>query len=564
MDLFPAPELVFKRFAELAIDRPRKRKLFLSLLNLLGINAYAEKTRRKMIALAERGINPFDVDTVPTIFSGIYPEFSASILFEKTNDPIAQRATKLVLAALEFRQSLLSDSLGKETSGETISDNDRNHNFFGRVANVRKIGLKWNKDVKHCKNGAHIVVAVDGAFYKLNVIDGNGAVVAAGNILHDVTSIIHAARSEPPTKPYGVITANLTGPSAEIFYADKLDESIRTIDEAIFLIAIDNGEAPADENEAGQHLHIRNHRNRDYRKSIQLVVMKNGFSGITVNFFSGIEGMLAVKFASFIHSYAKNIPEIVATKNHDSVSTLEFETIDFSKLPLAELKGKIAKYSCNFPLIKTIDALGKDGIKQLKVSPDAFFHAAAHLAYYDRFKKIPSMHNLIDMRGIKFGSISRYLSTTDELAQFLENQTKPALLAAFDAHKRKIDVIRSGDNPMHYAYYYLFATVTAKSALGVAIFRLFVPDLFTKHVSPDIWGSNIPALPGIYCVGRFGVFFKAARKNCLAGHYLLFPDHIRVCFPSNEESFLKSWQFDQALKDAILKLKRILSREDLQ
>src|SRR5262249_5225799 len=162
------------------------------------------------------------------------------------------------------------------------------------------------------------------------------------------------------------ITTNIAGPSAEIFYADRLDESIKTIDEAIFLLAIDNGEAPADENEAGQHLHIRNHRNRDYRKSLQLVGMRNGFSGITINLFAGIQGMLAFKLSSWIHLYAKNIPEIAATKNHDSVSALEFETIDFGKLPLAELEGKIAKYSCNLPLIKTIDAVGRDGIKQLK------------------------------------------------------------------------------------------------------------------------------------------------------------------------------------------------------
>jgi Choline/Carnitine o-acyltransferase len=473
---------------------------------------------------------------------------------------IAQRAAKLVFATLKYRQSLLDNSLEKETSGGTVIENDRNHHLFGRVANIRKAGLKWNKDIKHCKSSTHIVVAVDGAFYKLDVIDGSGAVIAAENILHDINSIIHAAAGDKnPSKPYGVITANIARPSADIFYADRLDESIEIIDEAIFLLAIDNIGFPADENEAAQDLHIRNHHNRDYRKSLQLVVLESGFSGATFSLFTEIEGVLAVKFAAWINSYAKNIPELIAAKNQDSFSKLEFETIDFGQLPLAKLKDGIAKHSCNLPLIKKIDAIGKDGIKQLNVSPDAFFHAAAHLAYYEKFKRIPSIHSLVDMRGIKFGSITRYLSTTDELAEFLENQTKSALLNAFDAHKRKVGVIKSGDNPVHYAYYYLFATVALKSVLGVILFRLFVPDLFTKHVSPDIWASNIPALSGIYFVGRFGTLFKAARKNCLAGHYLLFPDHIKICFLSNERSFLESWQFDQALEDAMIKLKQILS-----
>jgi hypothetical protein len=98
--------------------------------------------------------------------------------------------------------------------------------------------------------------------------------------------------------------------------------------------------------------------------------------------------------------------------------------------------------------------------------------------------------------------------------------------------------------------------------LGMILFKAFVPDIFRKHVSPDIGASNIPALPGIYCVGRFGMFFKAARKNCLAGHYLIFPDHIKTCFLASERNFLESWQFDRSLEEAMTKLKRILSQHD--
>jgi hypothetical protein len=561
MDLFPPPDSVFRRFAESAVADPRKRARFLSLLNLFGITSYAEKNRQKMISLAERGINPFDIDTVPNNFSGIYAEFGVSILFEKTDDSVAQRATKLIVAALKYRRSLLDDVLEKEVSGGTVIDNDRSHNLFGRVANVRKTGLKWSKDVKHCRNSTHIVVAVNGSFYKLDVIDGNDTVIAAGDILHDIDSIIAAsAEDNSSPKPYGLITTRMAKSTADFFCADdSLDESIKTIDEAIFLIAIDMIGYPADENDAAQDIHIRNNHNRDYRKSLQLVVLENGFSGATFNFFAGVEGVLAAKFASWIHSHAKTIPPIVAAKKQNKYSKLNFDKIDFEKLPLAQLRAKVAEYACDFPLIKKIDAIGKDGIKRLNVSPDAFFHAAAHLAYYERFKKIPSVHNLADIRGIKFGSITRYLSTIGEMVEFLEHQTKPALLNACRAHKEKISAIKSGDNPIHYAYYYLYTAIGFKPLLAIMLFRLFVPDLFTKHISPDIWASNIPALPGVYCQGRFGILFKFARDNCLAGHYLLFPDHIKICFLSNKKSFLESWQFDQALNDAMIKLKQILS-----
>jgi hypothetical protein len=561
MDSFPPADTIFAKVAQTTIDDPRSQRRFLFLLNLFGITGCAEDNRRKMIALAERGINPFDIDTIPKGFGGVYPEMSVSILFDRMDGPIAQRAAKLVLATLAYRQALLENALEQETRGGTVIDNSRSHNFFGRVANIRRTGpLKWTKEVKHCRTSSHIVVAVDGAYYKLDVLDGSGATIAAGRILSGIQSIMRAAASEDARlKPYGATTTHITRASEAIFYAKALDPSIALIDEAIFLLAIDTRNLPADENAAGQDLHIRNHDNRDFRKSLQVVAMENGYCGATINFFAEIEGVSAARFASWVSSRARNMPPIISEGNSDAAVALEFATIDFDSLPLRKLKGKIARYSCRLPLIKKIDAIGRDELKALRVSPDAFFHAAAHLAYYETFNKLPSVHNYADMRGIKFGSIARYLSTTEQMVDFLRKQTRAALLDAFEAHGKAIAVIKSGDYPLHYAYFYVYAAGGFKPVLAMILFKAFVPDVFRKYVSPDIGASNIPALPGIYCVGRFGTFFKTARKNCLAGHYLIFPDHIKICFPASNESFLEAWQFDRALTNAIIKLKRILS-----
>jgi hypothetical protein len=88
-----------------------------------------------------------------------------------------------------------------------------------------------------------------------------------------------------------------------------------------------------------------------------------------------------------------------------------------------------------------------------------------------------------------------------------------------------------------------------------------VPDIFRKYISPNIWASNIPALPGINCVGRFEIYFKMARKDCLTGRYLLVPDHIKICFSSNERRFPESWQFDRVLEAAMIKPRQILLQQ---
>ena len=59
-----------------------------------------------------------------------------------------------------------------------------------------------------------------------------------------------------------------------------------------------------------------------------------------------------------------------------------------------------------------------------------------------KFEFLPDAkcNNDLYIRGIKFGSITRYLTTTGEMAEFLQSQTKPALLNACRAHKEKCHV----------------------------------------------------------------------------------------------------------------------------
>jgi hypothetical protein len=57
------------------------------------------------------------------------------------------------------------------------------------------------------------------------------------------------------------------------------------------------------------------------------------------------------------------------------------------------------------------------------------------------------------------------------------------------------------------------------------------------------------------------MLFKFARDECLAGNYLIFPDHIKICFLAKNEEFVAAWPFDQALEHAIVRLRNILTQD---
>ena len=149
-----------------------------------------------------------------------------------------------------------------------------------------------------------------------------------------------AAEDKSAPKPYGLITANMAKSTAGIFYADNPDESVKTIDEAIFLIAIDTKGYPADENAAAQDINIRNNHNRDYRKSLQLVVLQNGYSGATCNFFAGVEGVLAARFASWINFICKDNPADRCGKEADPLLKTEFRDNRFRETASGAPEGQ--------------------------------------------------------------------------------------------------------------------------------------------------------------------------------------------------------------------------------
>ena len=213
---------------------------------------------------------------------------------------------------------------------------------------------------------------------------------------------------------------------------------------------------------------------------------------------------------------------------------------------------------CDLPLITTLTGIGKDGIKALRVSPDAFFHAALHLAYFKKFNRVPSVQNLADMRGVRFGSITRYLSTTPKMADFLEHRTKARLQAALRAHTDRVAVIKSGINPLLLCLLLSVFVDRFQVFGGNRVVQAFhLRSLYQAYFGRISWASNISTDPEITVLGRFGMLFKFARDGCLAGHYLLLPDRITIGFLSNKQGFLQSWPIGDALNDAIAELTAI-------
>jgi hypothetical protein len=520
---------------------------------------HAEERRLQLLAIAARGDNPYDADTASFRFLGVYPEISFSVLLEGNEADYLLRAAKLVYATLQFRRALLCDEIDKERHGDVIFDNSRYHHLFGRVVDIDRCGGRWNKQVRDVGNSRHIVVVVRGRFYPIQVLAENGEIIDLAELRSRLIAVVSRAR-DPNYVPFSVLTAAVTRDTIELFNNCRSDPSIRIVDEALFVLAIDVDDYCKDDNEAANAIHIGGYRNRDYRKSLQLVVLASGRAGIVCNLFAGVEGVIATRFASWIALHEQILPEVGNGDPSETIDPLEFQGM--RNLPYGSivdiLERKICKLICELPLIQRIDTIGKDRIKDLHVSPDGFFHAALHWSFNERFRRLPAVHNFADMRAVRYGSAIRYLSTTPQVAKFVAKPSRATLLQAAEAHRRRAVAVKSGNHPFHFVFFYYRNGSRTRALIALALMYIFVPDFIAKHRSPDVLASNVPGLPGIVCLGRFGVYFRYAGSNSLAGHYMLFPDHITICFTSNNCRILDSWQIHTSLSSAMTKMEELL------
>lgn len=538
---FPAAAVVIQQLAELAVPTPARRSLLLRTMSLFGVVRHCEKTRVRMMALARQGINPFDQETIDPIFKGLYPELSFSGVIEDGDiDPFV-RAGKLVYATLQCKEQ----AQGKEA---------RDCHLYGRTVTLYRRGFGLRKRFIDHPDSETIVVATGGRYFEVRVYE-NGTALSPARLAATFRAIAEEARRHPGDNGHGALTAFVDRGTIAAVHDNPHAEGIGRIDSSLFLLALDLDSAPADIAALGRQVHIAGFSNRDYRKALQLVVCGNGKAGAVFSLFAGVEGVTGAKFLSTIATSAAAIPPPA-----EDSAPAPFTAIGLRAHPelTGRARARLSQAIASAAYSHRLDGIGKDRIKALGVSPDAFLHTATHLAYKRHFERTPEAYNFIDLSTQRFGSISRYPCTTEALRTFLQEPTRANLLAALAAHKEAIADIRRGNHPLHYAYHYVFASPGIMALITILLFTALIPRFNARFLLPDLWMSSIPAAPGLVSLCRHGMKLAFVRKHAYTCHYLLFPDHIRVNVSARDEADLQAWPVKEGLQEAFRTLESIL------
>lgn len=481
--------------------------------------------------------------------SHFYPDYNATFVLTPTgeHDP-AHMAAQMLHGALKFREDIIQNRLEPEFEKSKPLDMAIYQKLFSRVAVTKHIRRRFVQEDVDFEPTDYVVVCVRGFLYRVPCLKEEKALSYAdlhmrfAAILDHVKTRAKQAGETPGL--FGLLTAFVNRKHGTLYQmlAETNAETLGIIDAALFTLSIDLEAKPETPDETLRAINADNYLNRDNRRSMSLVVTGNGRAGVVVNPHTGVGGVASATFTDYLYKNAnvlqQGVPADASDKPSETVEPLVLVVSKGWEESLFRSKDIAASrlYPKNEQCVFTISGVGHKDFRARKISSDAAVHCALNLAYLRCFEKIPTTGNFVSLRNFRHGDIWRYVSSTDAMNAFLRNPGSRTMRAAVDAHRSLVKEQKKAEDEFYHAGMMMMKLVsefqlpfTSVPTL-IIIMSLFIHDFVHRFLALDVWASQIPTKPGLEMAGRGSVFLSFLQRNSIAGHYMIYDDHIDTCF----------------------------------
>ncbi|KAJ2226358.1 Carnitine O-acetyltransferase mitochondrial [Coemansia sp. RSA 1286] len=353
--------------------------------------------------------------------------------FRHTPHPLSQArlAAILIDSTLRFRDTL--------ESGELEHDNIRGkamcmHQYQYMFATCRHPGeTRDHTEIYARDQSRHVAIAHKGRFFALRVPDtaSTDRLAAIQQIEVQLQAIIDSTEQLERAKSIGILTASLR----DDWYAAREcllqvspgnAESLRILESSAFLVSLESV-SPSTHQEFSLACHCSNGVDRYFDKNFQLLVFANGRYG-----FNGEHSLTdATTDMRLCNALVKDVEALCSEVAPAALSTAAVSDSQCAVSELAfdynaELLGHIQRAVDYFDTtvrgheLATLefDSFGKEQIKKMKVSPDAFVQMAMQLAYYRKFGHVPATYESASTKSYARGRTETSRSVSEHSVQW--------------------------------------------------------------------------------------------------------------------------------------------------
>lgn len=418
-----------------------------------------------------------------------------------------------------------------------------------------------HRDCKH-----HIVIFYNEHVFKLNVSDETGKLYSSDKIVQAIEKLM-ADYSGDKGDNIGIIT---TGPRDEVagLYSRlcKSELNKRNLDlikSAVIAVCIDQ-----EDREMREIIHsllCSDGKNRFFDKSCQLIIDARGEVGVNLEH-TAVDGSTWVNVLSYIDQDLGDREQ----ENDASLppfKKLEWDIDDDTRSQLASFEESHIKRSedCYIALLE-LPEFGREWIKSIGVSPDAYFHVGLQLAQYKVFGTLRSTYESVSIRSFFQGRTECNRPITMELVEFIKawvegnkdpHALKTLLASAFTAHSERVKECQRGRGVERHLFGLLKMYEHYGEDLGIKDKPEFFKDpAYEKLCSNFISSSGL----GAEYIDYFA--FGPVEENGFGVSYSFKRERITVCVSSKKHNSDNAVRLSQGIKEALYTLKDIwLSKE---
>eukprot|EP01059_Diplonema_ambulator_P006739 TRINITY_DN16350_c0_g1_i2.p1 TRINITY_DN16350_c0_g1~~TRINITY_DN16350_c0_g1_i2.p1 ORF type:complete len:623 (+),score=232.67 TRINITY_DN16350_c0_g1_i2:47-1915(+) len=361
----------------------------------------------------------------------------------------ARRAAGYIKAALRYRDLIMTEQLPPEMSGKSPQDMSMYKYLFNAIR-IPKKGKDYYATFDGYRN-THVVVLRKGKIYTIETRQ-NGAELSLDELVQQVEKIIAMAGQQTAANPVGLLTSenrDTWAAAREHLVATGNEKQLHIIDSSVMALCLDDC-TPQSIDETARTLWHGDGMNRWFDKPLQFIVADNGEAG-----FCGEHGIMdgtpTLRCVDWVLDALASGPQKVEVGKGVGAPLAAPEEIVFKvdTKTSQSIRGASAAFKklVSEQELRVLDwkHFGKNGIKKLKVSPDAFCQMAVQLAYKRLTGKFGATYEACSTRGFLHGRTETIRSLHTPGAKFV------AAMDSAATAKQKYSLLQKAAN--HQAWY---------------------------------------------------------------------------------------------------------------
>ncbi|WP_456442489.1 choline/carnitine O-acyltransferase [Caldithrix abyssi] len=484
-----------------------------------------------------------------------------------------QRAATLIMAVYGFYDDLMSGKLAPDRHKDHVLEMGQYPNFFGTSLIIENGRARLFKSSKTDQ----ITVIYRGHYFLINV-GHPGQSTSFAELLETLTKIVNQVNQNgdaPNAASPGLLTGIAHPAQIKIFsnllHIPQNRLAFEKIRHSFFTICLDLDDHPQSYAEAARLTQSRNHFNRWYHSSLQIVVFGNARATTFCSFNAYLDGNPMMRGSAEIQKRAAavSLPE----NQTQPAVLLTFNKLNW-QIPPGPLKKaeKIAERVIDHQQATfEINGTGKNFFNQFNMLPVPAFMVVLAMAAKQLFGKHLNIIQYLSMSRYRCMNLTNANATTEEVTQFVDyvqnegfnpQQALELFKKAIDSQRTAYRAARKYFPPSKIISLFVntrkgFARLWVNLLLGVSVLILKIAGKYQPQ-SMDIPVSHPDIFEEIPVVGRPGIRLPYARYFGL--HYQIWDDKIVLTYMPGVTLKYSNEELTKALENNLTIVKQILEK----